>query len=230
MTSKTMTTAEKQEAQPAELNRRVEQLQKSLDDLNERLTASRQLQSQLATERETLVLPARVTGDAGAQKRLREIDTQLARARQDISDDATAIAELGAQLTAAEQAAELAEWEARRAKVRSLLIARLKSDRGSKLQKAAKALVAELDALESEDNEIRAEVLKFEPRLSGSVSPITYLPRHRGFHLGYELQKHVPIDRLQYYAGGIKAGDLAADDRKYFGEALEALDRLELVF
>lgn len=223
MNAKTATIIDKRRATP-------EELRKNLDDLNESLAASQRLQTELATERETLVLPARLIKSGKAQDRLRSIDAELARVRNDISDDAAAIVEISTQLTAAEQAAELAEWEERRAKVRRLLVARLKSDRGSKLQQAAKDMAAELDALKAEDNEIRAEILKFDPRLWDSLSPITHLPRYRGFHLGYELQKHLPIDKIQYYAASINAGDLAADDQKYFGQALEALDRLELVF
>lgn len=142
MSSKSITTTEKHDAPVRELNKRVEHFQKKIGERNESLAASQQLQSQLTVERETLVLPARVEGDAGAQKRLREIDAQLGDVRRNISEDAESIAMLGEQLTAAEQAVELAEWEERRAKVRSLLIARMKKNLGGKIQEAAKSLAA----------------------------------------------------------------------------------------
>lgn len=229
MSSKSITTAEKHEASPGELNQRVEQLQKKIDDRNESVATSQRLQSQLATEREALVLPARVEGDAGAQKRLREIDVQLAGVRRNISDDATAIAELGAQLTAAEQAVELAEWEERRAKVRSLLIARMRSNLGGKIQKAATDLAAALDAAKEKDDQIKAEILKFEPRksLGFGISDLRGLRKHG---VMFELMRQLEIETQAFYGSRAYRRDMAADDQKYFGQALEALDSLELVF
>lgn len=227
MSAKTMTTAEKEEAPLEKLKKRVEDLQKSIDERNESIAASQQLQTRLATERETLVLPARVAKDADAQRRLRAIDAQLVGVRQEISDDATAIAELGVQLTTAEQAVELEEWEQRRAEVRGRLIARMNRGVASNLQKLARDLKAGLDAAEKADKEIKDEISKFQRNVPG-CGEISLLHRLRKNSVMRELMKSLwdPRD----FVGQIPhERDMIADEEQYLGDVLNALDRLELV-
>jgi hypothetical protein len=228
MSSKSITTAEKHEASPGELNQRVEQLRKKIDSRNESLAAAQKSQSQLATERETLVLPARVEGDAGAQKRLREIDTQLVGVRRDISDDTAAVAELGAQLAAAEQAVELAEWESRRVAVRELLNGLLKRRQRANLEKAAEGLLTALTAAAEEDKEAFSALISFEPALRGAAIELLHLSRLRAQILAAKLFKVLPIDLSGYELGRLR--DQEMRDYKYYEAAVEALDQMELVF
>lgn len=225
MSAKTMMAAEKQETTLEQLNVRVEELRKLIDERNASLAKNRQLQSERAMERETQVVPARALGNAGAQKRLRDIDAELVRIRCDISDDTAAIVELSTQLMSAEQDVERADWEAGRAKVRGLLVARMKSDAGSKLQKAAKDLAAAMDTAEKEDNELRTALIPFGRNFNFSA-----LRSLRVACVSFELMRQLQLDRNGFYGRAPHGRDSAADDQQYYGEALEALDQLELVF
>jgi len=82
----------------------------------------------------------RAQKNAAAQKRLAAIDEQLTILDREIADDETALAELRAQLTVAQNSIELAEWEGRRAVVRKMLVNRLSGAAAARLEKAAIAL------------------------------------------------------------------------------------------
>jgi hypothetical protein len=230
MSAKAMSTAEKQGAALEELRKDAARIQKNIDEANARLAASQQSQSQLATEREKLVLPARVNGDAGAQKRLREIEAQLVDVRQGISYDAAAIAELGAQLTTAEQAVELAEWEERRAKVRCLLMKRADGAEAGKLAETVRALAAGLKALAEEDRLIASELTLFEPGLHSCANEIARLDRLRALVFALELRDVVRVDISGLHVSMLAENGPEERDRRIYQDAVERLDQMELVF
>jgi hypothetical protein len=230
MSARAATTTDKEGATLEQLKKKVERLQNDLNGLNESLAASQRCQSELAAERKKLVLPARLSKNADAQKRLGFIDVELARVRQCISDDAGAIAELGTQLTAAEQAVELAEWETRRATIRSLLMKRADGAKMGKLIETARRLAADLEALAEEDRLVATELRLFAPCLSGCATAIARLDHARAIVFTLELRNVVRADTAGLHVEMLKRENIEEGDLRTYLDAVEDLDQMEPVF
>jgi hypothetical protein len=136
------------------------------------------------------------------------------------------------QLTSAENAAELAEWEVRRAEVRKLVTARLTGKTAAAMEKAVDSLAAALKAALDEDESIAAAVASFAPSLHRSVRMIQRSAVSRRKKLaGGRLRDLLPIDTEELrFSDPWAAGKCADLDRQYYGDILEELDNLMLVF
>ncbi|MGD1106943.1 MAG: hypothetical protein ABR865_07845, partial [Terracidiphilus sp.] len=132
------------EMKPEGLEARIAELTEKRAKVDKSLSASRVRQATLASERQGLVLPARVNKDVKAQARLLAIDEDLVRILRDIADDTAAVSGLEEELQVMQNALTLAQWEGRRARVRQLLVARLDGKGGARLDKAAAAFGAAL--------------------------------------------------------------------------------------
>jgi chromosome segregation ATPase len=149
-----------------ELRLAVSRLGQEIEKMERSLAESHRLRENLVAERGPLVVPARAGKNAAAQNRLRAIDKQLTPLRRDIADDEAALSELKEQAQSARNALYAAEWEERRAEVRELLVRRQKSETAGKIQEAARTLAALLERSREQDDRLKAEILKFSPRLS----------------------------------------------------------------
>lgn len=208
-------------ARVAELSETIEKVKKSLAKSSERL-------ENLTAERGPLVLPARSQNSAVAQKRLREIDQDLIVVNRDIADDKTALVELEAQRTKAQNDIALSEWESRRAEVRKLLVRRLNAKVGAKLQKAVDNLRAELAAAEQEDETIFRTLIAFHRTLE--CQEIRRLKKLRSCAFSARLQGLLAIDTRELRGSSAQNLDMGDEDQRAFETALESLDYLRLVF
>jgi hypothetical protein len=221
---------EKHEATPDELNMRIHQLQQNIDELTLSIETSQQKQSELATEREVLLLPARVNKDVDAQKRLHTIDSELMRVRKDISDDGAAIADLSKQIASAKNALDLAEWEGKRSEIRKAIVAHLENKSAAKLDKAVESLAKALKAAELEDDQLCSVLASFDPSLQSQVRDLRKLRDIREMVLGFKLREVLPIETNRFYSKGLEGMDAEWWDHNRYGNVLEVLNRMELVF
>jgi chromosome segregation ATPase len=212
-------------ARAGELKGQVEKLELSLGSSRGRL-------QELLAERSGLILPARSGNDRGAQKRLDAIDEQVPVLKRDLGLDEAALAELRAQLISAENAVELAEWEIRRAEVRERITARLTGKIDAAIEKAVDSLAAALKAAQDEDESIAAAVASFVPALGREVRTTQRSAGSARRNLAaLRLRKLLPIDEMQIKGWSFGEDPKFVDrTRQYYGEILEALDRLALVF
>jgi chromosome segregation ATPase len=172
----------------------------------------------------------RAQKNAAAQKRLAAIDEQLTILDREIADDETALAELRAQLTVAQNSIELAEWEGRRAVVRKMLVNRLSGAAAARLEKAAIALEKVFGELTEEDKQIGEALTAFEPKFRSMERSIRVLSQYRGRLVGYYLRQVIPSEGIGHFMSLYEGRDFAGVDQGEYGRALEDLDNLELVF
>jgi chromosome segregation ATPase len=216
-------TLENLRARAGELEAKVENLRTSLADSRRRLES-------LTAERGSLVLPARSGKDASAQKRLYAIDEQLAVLRRDVADDGEALSELSIHLGSAQNELERAEWERDRDAVRKLLTARIEGKTAAKLEKVANEFAEALKAAAKEDESIAAALVTFEATLHGEAGDVRRRTRHRAQILSVKFVNLLCIDTTQARPSQLHGRDIREEDPVPFRAALEALDRLELVF
>lgn len=204
---------------------------KEIRKLNASLVDSRRRQEDLTAERGSLVLPARSQKDGGAQKRLYAIDEQLSVLSRDIRDDEAALSELNSQLSSARQGLERAEWEQRRSGVRKLVEARLAGKKIAAIEKAVSELGVALQSAIDEDDAIKAAILEFEPGLRRETKPLQTAGFERSRLAAWKLRNVLPVDSREFgFSRAFADKQFADSDRRHYGELLDALDRLELVF
>ncbi len=210
------------------LEARIAELTEDLAKTDKSLSASRLSQATLASERQGLVLLARVKKDPKAQARLLAIDEDLVRIVRDIADYTSAVSELEEELEAAKNALTLAQWESRRAELRQSLLARLDGKGGARLDKAAAAFGAALRAAVEEEDAMVAELGAFAPkRYWGELRKIRV---GRAQLLAVRLRDVLPIDNREVPLRVADEWTAQSQEERYLRDALEALDRLELVF
>jgi chromosome segregation ATPase len=175
-------------------------------------------------------LPARSGKDASAQKRLYAIDEQLAVLKRDVADDGEALSELSAQFDSAQNDLERAEWECDRAAVRKLLTARIEGKTAAKLEKAANEFAEALKVAAEEDESIAAALVTFEPSLHQEAGDLKRRTRYRAQILSVKFVNLLCIDTTDARPSQLHGRDIREQDPVPFRAALEALDRLELVF
>ncbi len=223
-----MTAAKTKSTEPGrdaldDLRAEAAELAGGIGTLAQSIADSRQQREALKTERGTLVLPARSGKDKGAQSRLHAIDEQLAVLNRDIEDDDEARVELKAQLTLVEREISLGEWEKERARVRALLVELLNSKKSANLQKMARDLVAALKEIEEDQGRVSTELASFDSRLRVRVNRESCRRI-----LAWDLADALPGDALTFAERASRGRVLSMEGD--FSTALEALDRLELVF
>ncbi len=207
----------------ADIVREIERLKSSI------ASARANLKEQKAIRGELVVL-ARVQKDKGAQNSLYAIDKDSTRDNQDIADDEAALREMEVQLDAVRNAIFAAEWEARRAELRAVLVAPLEGKNSAKPGKAAQTLASELKAASEEDEQIALLLTNFEPNLRGSADELKKRASVRADIIGANLSNLLPIQLSSQFVRTMKGRDVDEVDRQSYALALEALDRLELVF
>lgn len=230
MNTSTVNPIEIEETTPAKLRVHIDELKQTKERLNGSLVDSRQRYETLMAERDPLVYPARVQKSVAAQKRLNAIDEERAVLKRDIADDETALREVEAQLIAAQNAIELAEWEDERAEARKLLTRRMKINATSKLQKAVEDLVVAIKAAKEEDERTFIALTRFSPNMERTATPIRSMGRLRNHVFSFQLEGLLLIDSRQLNRPQLVNVDIEAEDRKASQTALESLDSLELIF
>jgi chromosome segregation ATPase len=231
MTAETTEARKSEEPALEDLNALADRAEKAVNKLSASLADSRRRRETLTAERGSLVLPARSQKDSSAQKRLYAIDEQLSVLDRDVRDDEAALSELNKQLSSARENLERAEWEAGRAGVRKMIEARLTGKTVTTVEKAVDALAAALQSATDEDQAIRVAMLKFEPSLSRETRPLQMAGFQRSRIAAWKLQNLIPVDTREFGHSRALADKKFADfDRQHYGELLQALDRLELVF
>jgi len=209
----------------------AEQAEKRVEKLTASLADSRLRRENLMAERGTLVLPARAEKNSAAQKRLLAIDEQLQALNRDIRDDEAALSYLAERLASAQQNVERAEWELKRAAVRKMITARLTGKTVAAIEKAVDALSEALSAAIDEDEAIRVAMLEFEPGLRREMKPLQMAGFERSRLAAWKLQGQLPVDTREFGNNqALRGREFADGDRQQYGQLLEALDRLELVF
>jgi hypothetical protein len=226
----TMMMGEKGKMPLENLEARVDQLQESVDGLDRSLATSQQRRSELAAEREALILPARLRKDAGAQKRLGAIDTELERIKHDVSDDGDAKAELARQLAFAKNELALAKWESRRAEIRELLERRLEGKTARNLEKLANNLATALKTAADEDEQAFADIVAFEPGLRSDARPLQGLRELRGRIILQSFGDLLPNEVHWMQRQLLKDKNIAEEESRAYGRIRLTLDCLELVF
>jgi len=205
--------------------------EKAVERLSASLLDSQRRVENLTVERRDLVVPARSGRDARAQKRLNEIDEQLSILRRDNLDDETALTNLRAQLTQAQNNLERAEWELERASVRRMIKGRLEGKSIAAIQDAVDTLAKAMQTAKDEDEAINVAMLKFEPALCRDSRPLRMASTMRSLVAAYKLQKVLPVDTREFGSSRtFEEKSFAFFDHHYYDELIEALDRLELVF
>jgi hypothetical protein len=194
------------------------------------MTADRQRIESLKAERRTLVPTARLQGDAGAQKRIVAIDSDLPALERGVADQETAFAVIVGQLAGVDGEIARAEWEEQRAELRELLENRLTGKVAADLEKKAAAFASALKAAAEEDERIAAALISFEPGLRGARDNLQTLKRIRAQILGFGLRKVLPIDTWGLTESRMDGRSAAASELRAYEAALESLNRLELVF
>jgi chromosome segregation ATPase len=236
MTAVTTEVLKSEESTVEDLRTFADRAEKAVDKLSASLADSRLRRENLTAERGSLVLLARSQKDSGAQERLYAIDEQLSVLNRDIRDDEAALSELNKQLSSAQQSLERAEWEQRRSVVRKMVQGRLTGKTTAAIEKAVSALVAALQAAIDDDEAIKVAMLEFEPRLRRETKPLQTAGSQRSRLAAWKLRSVLPVDRREFGFNGGYGGraftkmQFADFDQRHFGELLEALDRLELVF
>lgn len=229
MRAATLTIAEASERTLKPIRDRITECEDGLTRLNESVAVSRSREAELEPEREKLILPARLSKNAEAQKNLHAIDLELARLRHDISDDEEAIAGLARELDSARKSLTVAIWEQKRDGIRDLLKSHLSANKLAFLQRAAESLVEALKSAEEEDKRVYLELLKFNPGLRREGQDIRNSCNIRGKIIAEVLRGVLPIEtdpRHNFF----RDKQVAEEDQRFYGAAIEALDRLELVF
>lgn len=206
-------------------------LEQKVNELAESLATSRLRCENLIAERGSLVVAARSQKNNTAQKRLNAIDEQLIPLKRNIQDDGAALAELSAHLVLAQNDVERAEWELRRAAVRKLIEERLAGKTAGAIEKAVNVLENALRAAKDEDELILSAMVRFEPRLGRETRPLRMATFERARLAAYKLKDQLPVDSREFgYNQVLKGKEFGESDRRQYGELLQALDRLELVF
>ncbi len=117
----------------------------------------------------------------------------------------------------------------RRAEVRKLIAARLTGNTAAAIEKALSALETALQTALDEDEATAVAMIAFVPSLTRAVgTTLRSGAAARGISAGRRLTKLLPIDTEQIRWGRDEA--FSDCDRRYYGDILEQLDGLELVF
>lgn len=214
------------EMKPERLEAQIAELTERLQELDECLSASRLRQATLASERQGLVLPARVNKDPKAQARLLGIDEDLTRILRDIALDTEAVSDLNKKLQAVQNALALAQREQHRAAVRGLLQARLDSNRAARIMKAAEQLRDLLQAAEREDAETYKALVEFDASFARSSKWIRRAHYLLGLSAGSVLTPVMEID-TRSVTPAQRERNAAEDDRRLHAEALRALEAMD---
>lgn len=209
---------------------RIAGSEERLAKLNASLAAAQQRQLELRGERETLVRAARLDGNAAAQKRLYAIDEELAHLACDLSDDRALAENLSEELAAAERARIALDWEERREKVRGILASRLEGRTPAKVLKAAKDLAEALRTAEAEDREAYEALRRLDEGRTRSWKPVAVAHCDLARFATAELRNVLSVDTRGIQVGRISRIDIGEGYRRVYKEAVEQLDRLELVF
>jgi hypothetical protein len=205
----------------------VRKFEKSLVDAERRA-------ENFAAERGSLLIPARSENDAKAQKRLSAIDAELAVLRPNIADDRAVLADLKAQLAAAQESVMRAEWELRRASVRAMIARRLSGKTAVAIRQAVDALNVAMRTAQEEDEAIRVATLEFEPSLGRDLRTLKMAGHERSRLASWKLRNVLLVDSREFgfgiREGVLEKAEFEAYDRRFYGELLERLGCLELVF
>jgi chromosome segregation ATPase len=212
------------------LRAQVSEAQRNIEKLNASLASSRQRQGNLRVERESLILPARSQKDDRAQKRIHAIDAELVSIGQDIPDDEAALTKMQAPLDSAQNNLSAAEWELNRAAARQMLVAHLEGKFAANMEKAVRNLEEAFALAAEEDKRIAAALINFDPNLFQEADQLKFIARIRPILAGSKLRDILPIDTREFYPGNLTGRNFKSEDQRWYGQALEALDRLELIF
>jgi chromosome segregation ATPase len=139
-------------------------LVKKMEEISGRIPAAELRVSELKAERETLVIPARVEANAGAQKRIREIDQELIALEHDLGDDRAAVGCLSSQLDQAQKGRVAAKWESERASVRKTVAECRDNSLSAEIVKSAQNLASLLRKAEARDQKCSNAMIDFDPR------------------------------------------------------------------
>jgi hypothetical protein len=215
------------------------ELAEKIEQISKRIPLAQQRISELRTERETLIVPARVDRDVSAQKRIRAIDEELVPLQHDLLDDQVAVKDLSERLEAAEKVRIVAEWEEKRDKVRKMLRACRDGSIVADVLKAAEKLRSLLRKAAAQDEESRLALDTLNaPRLQ---SRMQIRRAHEALETAaaLELLDDLPFDKravVPYRA--LRTIELpeptplgVADGyRAIYDAALKELEDLELIF
>ena len=91
-------------------------------------------------------------------------------------------------------------------------------------------MASELKAASEEDEQIALLLTNFEPNLRGSADELKKRASVRADIIGANLSNLLPIQLSSQFVRTMKGRDVDEVDRQSYALALEALDRLELVF
>ena len=222
-TAATAIPRETNSARQDDLRAGVDELERAIERLKDSAARTQIRSENLMAERGPLVVPARSGKSPEAQKRVREIDQELESLRPGIADDETAILELEAQLVCAQDALSMEKWEAERARLRALLVERLKSDKVVNLQKRAADLIAAVKEIKEEDAQLGAEIAAFDrrARFTGMEDGLV------GGVIAWDLFSLLPRDCFAYLSRSYHGKSLLFYDERSCGAAIESLDRLD---
>ena len=216
-TAATAIPRETNSARQDDLRAGVDELERAIERLKDSAARTQIRSENLMAERGPLVVPARSGKSPEAQKRMREIDQELESLRPGIADDETAILELEAQLVCAQDALSMEKWEAERARLRALLVERLKSDKVVNLQKRAADLIAAVKEIKEEDAQLGAEIAAFDGMEDGLVGGV----------IAWDLFSLLPRDCFAYLSRSYHGKSLLFYDERSCGAAIESLDRVD---
>jgi len=207
---------------------RICELTESLAKLDQTLSASLARQAALASERQALVLAARVRKESAAQKRLDAIDQEISRLTRDIADDRSAVSDLTRELEEARRASVRSEWERRKAELCAALQSRLEAKSSQKIDAAVAALVEALDEQTAADQLLSGELIKFDRGLRSVAKEIGRLSSHRGTILAAKLYGRMPVSLFgpEY---SLRNRSVREEVGRRYQDALESLDSLELL-
>jgi hypothetical protein len=206
----------------------VQRLTKDISNLRDSIAASEARQSELEQERKSLLLPARLSKDNAAQKRLHAIDEELNRLKYDTADDGKVAEDLSKQLEQVQYDLAIAAWEDERASVRKILLAGAEDINAKRIEKATSELVAALQEAKGLDNKAASALIQFDRSLKHEMKRISSVSDYRSHVVAFLLRDFLPVD-LRGLLGKWPSGNINSYLRPVYDDAIEALDRLEVI-
>jgi vacuolar-type H+-ATPase subunit I/STV1 len=208
----------------------VLETERTMREVSERLDASRAKLADWKADRRSLVHQARVCKDMLAQKSMYAVDEQTAVLAKDIADDEDALRDLGERLVSERNAAILAEWEEGRNQLRRQLAAYLRGGSFAKVEAATNELAALLNAAIDEQNQIAKLLVTFEPNLRNVAGALRETHGSRAEIVASKLHNLLPEGLRGAVVSSKREMDAGFYDRRALENAIESLERLELVF
>jgi chromosome segregation ATPase len=215
------------------LQKKIEELESQLKKVRQSKTTAEDQLADLQGKRKGYVLQACIGDDTEARKSRSRTDSEIGSIERDLSAYSEAIHEISGEIEQRKADLVLAEWEVRRDRVRSLVAARVSGAGERHIAELTEQLKKAFEELAAGDQQIREELLKFEPkRLRSEAAQVYKFSELRGDRVATMLWRSpigplLPINLSAQMMDILQREDLGSAASQAFKLILEAIDQLE---